>query len=57
MPLSREERAVLAAADAHQAWLEKAQRSASEVTSWAVPLEAWDAVRVRISKKLRALRS
>ena len=65
--LSREERAALArdliesldepaAADADQAWLEEAERRASEVTSGAAALEEWDAVRLRISKKLRALR-
>jgi len=64
--LPRDERAVLARDlieslddpaddDAEQAWLDEAERRA-EINSGSVELEEWEAVRDRISKKLRALR-
>jgi len=65
--LPRDERAVLARDlieslddpaddDAEQAWLDEAERRAAEINSGSVELEEWEAVRDRISKKLRALR-
>jgi hypothetical protein len=65
--LSREERAGLAREliesldatrddDAEQAWLDEAERRATEVTSGAAELEDWADVRERIAKKLQALR-
>ena len=65
--LSREERAGLARDliesldepaddDPEQAWLDEAERRATEAASGSVVLEDWADVRERISKKLRALR-
>ncbi|MBK8938209.1 MAG: addiction module protein [Polyangiaceae bacterium] len=65
--LSREERAGLARDliesldparddDAEQAWLDEAERRATEVTSGQAELEDWADVRERIAKRLQALR-
>ena len=65
--LSREERAGLAREliesldgtrddDAERAWLDEAERRATEVTSGQAELEDWADVRERIAKKLQALR-
>jgi putative addiction module component (TIGR02574 family) len=65
--LPREERAGLAREliesldagpddDAEQAWLDEAERRATEVTSGQAELEDWADVRERIAKKLQALR-
>ncbi|MBK6515846.1 MAG: addiction module protein [Polyangiaceae bacterium] len=65
--LSREERAGLARDliesldparddDAEQAWLDEAERRATEVTSGQAGFEDWADVRERIAKRLQALR-
>ncbi|MBK6520240.1 MAG: addiction module protein [Polyangiaceae bacterium] len=42
--------------DAEQAWLDEAERRATEVTSGQAELEDWADVRERIAKRLQALR-
>lgn len=67
LSLPREERAGLAREliesldpaqddDAEQAWLDEAERRASEVSSGQAQLEDWADVRERVAKKLQALR-